>query len=122
MIMAKKSFKVGKLIRDHVPQLLQAKGIVLNTNVMEHEEYISKIKDKLLEEAHEVFEVHNTNELCEELGDVLEVIHALSKATGISMQQIEQKRIEKMKIKGGFENKLFNHSIEIDESNQKINF
>lgn len=49
-----KSFKVEKLIRDKIPSILRAKGIVVHERAMEQEEFIHKLKDKLLEEGEEV--------------------------------------------------------------------
>jgi diadenosine tetraphosphate (Ap4A) HIT family hydrolase/predicted house-cleaning noncanonical NTP pyrophosphatase (MazG superfamily) len=115
-----KSFKVEKLIRDQVPSILRAKGIMVHERVMEQEEFIQRLKDKLLEEGEEVRQTQNAEELLEELADVLEVIQALSSATGLSMTEIERKRIEKRQVKGGFEDKIFNHRIDIEENNQAI--
>ena len=117
-----KSFRVEKLIRDQVPSLLRAKGIVVHERVMEQEEFIQRLKDKLLEEGEEVRQAQNTEELLEELADVLEVIQTLSSAAGLTMDEIERKRIEKRQVKGGFEEKIFNHRIDIEESNQAITY
>ncbi len=120
--MTSRCFKVEKLIRDKIPALLESKGIAVHAKAMEDEEFISKLKDKLLEEAKEVLEASNSDELCEELADVMEVVQALSKASGLSMLQIEQTRLKKREIKGGFENKIYNSSIEIEENNPSINY
>jgi diadenosine tetraphosphate (Ap4A) HIT family hydrolase/predicted house-cleaning noncanonical NTP pyrophosphatase (MazG superfamily) len=117
-----KYFKIEKLIRDKIPVLLQAKGIVVNARIMEKQEFISRLKDKLVEESKESLEAENSDELCEELADVLEVVHALSESCGLTMQQIEQKRLEKKEIKGGFENKIFNSSIDVEDNNQSISY
>jgi diadenosine tetraphosphate (Ap4A) HIT family hydrolase/predicted house-cleaning noncanonical NTP pyrophosphatase (MazG superfamily) len=117
-----KSFKVEKLIRDQVPSILRAKGIVVHERVMEQEEFIQKLKDKLLEEGEEVKQAQNTEELLEELADVLEIIQTLSSSVGLTMDEIERKRIEKRQVKGGFEEKIFNHRIDIEEGNQAISY
>ena len=118
-----KCFKVEKLIRDKIPILLKSKGILIHTEVIkEDQEFISKLKDKLLEEAGEVSEALNADELCEELADVLEVVYTLSKTSGISIKQIEQKRLKKRELKGGFENKIYNSFIQIEETNPSIDY
>ena len=117
-----KSFRVEKLIRDQVPSLLRAKGIVVHERVMKQEEFIQRLKDKLMEEGEEVRQAQNTEELLEELADVLEIIQTLSSAAGLTMDEIERKRIEKRQVKGGFEEKIFNHRIDIEESNQAITY
>lgn len=120
--MSIKRFKMNKLIRDRIPNLMLAKGIVMHNVVMDQEEFIQKLKDKLLEECQETIQSHHPEELIEELADVLEVISALSAALDSSMEQVEEKRIEKRKQKGGFEERLFNHHVEIDEDNPAITY
>jgi diadenosine tetraphosphate (Ap4A) HIT family hydrolase/predicted house-cleaning noncanonical NTP pyrophosphatase (MazG superfamily) len=120
--MTLKYFKVEKLIRDKIPAILESKGVGVDARAMDDEEFFSKLKDKLLEETKEVLEATSPDELCEELADVLEVIHALSKASGLKMQQIEQTRLEKREDKGGFENRIFNDTINIEESSPTINY
>lgn len=120
--MATKSFKVEKLIRDQLPTIMRAKGIVVHERTMEQNEFIQKLRDKLLEEAEEVRQAQNIEELLEELADVLEIIKTLSSANGLTMQQVEEKRIEKCKLKGGFEGRIFNHRVDIEENNQAITY
>lgn len=117
-----KCFKVDKLIRDKIPGILQANKIVVNTRTMETPEFISRLKDKLVEEAKECFETESSDELIEELADLIEVINALCQVTRINMQQIEEKRLEKMKHKGAFDDRIFNSSVEIEENNQAISY
>lgn len=120
--MSLKRFKVGKLIRDYLPDIMRDKGILVHERVMEQGEFIAKLKDKLQEEAGEVQHAQDENELIEELADTLEVIYALSKATGITLEQIEKTRLTKQKAKGGFDKKLYNPYVEIEESNTSIEY
>lgn len=115
-----KSFKIEKLVRDQVPSILRAKGIVVHERAMEQDEFLQKLKDKLLEEGEEVRQTQSSEELLEELADVLEVLQAISSTAGITMEEIEKKRIEKRQIKGGFEEKIFNHRIDIEDTNPAI--
>ncbi len=118
--MAIKSFKVEKLIRDRLPVILRGRGITVHDRIMEHKEFVHKLKEKLLEEAQEVNRAQNSEELVEELADILEVVQALSQATGLTLQQIEEQRIKKPEVKGGFDGKIFNHSIDMEEENEAI--
>jgi diadenosine tetraphosphate (Ap4A) HIT family hydrolase/predicted house-cleaning noncanonical NTP pyrophosphatase (MazG superfamily) len=115
--MGKKAFKLNKLMRDGLPKIMRESGVIVKDRIMDKEEFIEKLKDKLVEEAQEVIEARDEVELIEELSDVLEVIQTLLKASGITMEQIEEKRIHKKKIKGGFESRIFAHSVEMDDSN-----
>ena len=49
-------FKVDKLIRDKTPATLNKIDVALFERVLEQDEYRARLKDKLLEEANEVFE------------------------------------------------------------------
>ena len=113
-------FKVGKLIRDHIPEIMRSKGILVHDRIMEHDEYIAELKTKLLEEAEEVKQALNIEELTEELADVLEVIQAFIKASGIPSEQIEKIRLEKRNSKGGFERKVYGSHIEMEESHPEF--
>lgn len=72
-------FRFEKLVRDKAPAIMKSEGITSEMYIMEHEEYISKLKGKILEEAKEVAEA-TCEELPEELADVLEVMHCLARA------------------------------------------
>lgn len=120
--MALKRFKVDKLIRDHLPDLLRSKGIAVHEQQLNPEKFLQSLKEKLLEEAKEVSNAHDINELAEELADVLEVLQTLAKTIGISLQQIEDKRLEKHKIKGGFDRKVYSPYMDIDDKNQHISY
>lgn len=120
--MALKRFKVEKLIRDNVIDNMQNEGVLVHGRVMEQDEFIAKLKDKLQEEAREVGQTENEEELTEELADVLEVIHALSKATRIPLEQIEKVRLAKQKIKGGFDRKIYSSYMDVEEANPSIEY
>jgi len=120
--MAIKSIQLEKLIRDQLPKIMESQGTRLQTRILVDDEFVQMLKEKLLEEAKEVHLAKNFDELTEELADVLEVIHALSKASGVFMQAIENKRIEKRHAKGGFDAGIFVERVEMEESNPAIRF
>lgn len=117
-----KRFRVEKLIRDHLPGIMRDKGICVYERVMEQDEFIAKLKDKLQEEAREVKHAKNENELTEELADMLEVIYTLSKTTGIPLEQIEKVRLAKQKTKGGFDKRIYSPYVDIEETNPSIEY
>ena len=63
-------FKVDKLVRNRTAERLRKKDITIFERVMELDEYIQKLKNKLVEETGEVLEATNQEELCSELGSV----------------------------------------------------
>jgi predicted house-cleaning noncanonical NTP pyrophosphatase (MazG superfamily) len=92
-----------KLIRDKLPELvLKERNEVLNTRIADESEMLSFLKQKIVEEANEVFNAKNNSELAEELADLLEVIRALSTKQKI-VGSVFLKREEKHSERGGFE-------------------
>lgn len=93
-----------KLIRDKIPEIVAAKWEVIETRVLNDEEYNKSLFAKLLEESQEVSDSHWD---LEELADVLEVIDAISKLKGYSKDDLENIRLEKLKERGWFEKKIY---------------
>lgn len=92
-----------KLIRDKLPELvLKERNEVLNTRIADESEMLLFLKQKIVEEANEVFNAKNNSELAEELADLLEVIRALSTKQKI-VESMFLKREEKHSERGGFE-------------------
>lgn len=56
------------------------------------------------------------------MADLLEVIYSLAKATGISLEEIEKERLVKQKAKGGFDRKIYNPYVDIEEANPSIEY
>lgn len=82
---------------------------------MSPDETLEKLKDKLLEEAQEVFEAYkeeDTSHLKEEVADVIEVIDAILYHNKISLAEVLVLRDKKKEKKGGFETGLFLESID----------
>ena len=71
-------FSFNKIIRDSLPHMMGQSGINVVSHVMDSEEYLKKLKDKLMEEVDEVCAAQSPKEMLEELGDVLEVLVALA--------------------------------------------
>ena len=120
MVMGTKRIHKGKLVRDNIPQIMRKQGLVVHEHVKDQNEFILSLKEKLLEEALEVKNTLSESELIEELADVFEVLHALVKSNGLTLQQIEEARIHKREIKGGFDARMYVESIEIDDNHPLI--
>jgi predicted house-cleaning noncanonical NTP pyrophosphatase (MazG superfamily) len=64
-------FKLDKLIRDKMPDLMRTHGAAVVDRIIENDEYLQRLQNKLFEEAQEVFESKNVDDIREELADLL---------------------------------------------------
>ncbi len=80
-----KRFNNKKLVRDKIIEFLESRGIKTNHRYLDNEEYIACLKAKLIEEANEVSEKTEREEIIKELGDVYEVLEALAENSRTSL-------------------------------------
>lgn len=107
--MCAKKITYNKLVRDRIPEIIEASGKCCTIRVLDDEEYLHMIDAKLDEE---VTEYHKDQNL-EELADLLEVIFAAAEARGYSVKQLEEVRAVKAEKRGAFQKKLF--LLEVEE-------
>ena len=93
----------NKLVRDKIPDIIRAQGEMAFTRVLEIEEYKKHLDKKLDEEIKEYRTDHNL----EELADILEVIYALCKADGHTIEELHALRKNKYDERGGFDDRIF---------------
>lgn len=94
---------MGKLVRDKIPEIIEASGATPLTRILETEEYLSCLETKLDEEVQEFHESKSP----EELADILEVVYALAAAQGCSREQLQQIFDAKHTARGGFEKRIY---------------
>ena len=97
----------NKLVRDRIPEIIEASGKTCKTEILSDDEYLKMIDAKLDEE---LVEYHKDQNI-EELADLIEVIHAAAKARGYTLDELERVRTEKAVKRGGFEKKLLLKSV-----------
>jgi predicted house-cleaning noncanonical NTP pyrophosphatase (MazG superfamily) len=102
----------NKLVRDRIPQIIQAKGKEVSTKILTNEEYAIELKTKCLEEVDEYMKAKTDEEAKEELADIIEVLNAIAKTHGSSMEEIESIRLQKKKERGGFQEQIFLINVE----------
>lgn len=100
--------KYNKLVRDRIPEIIENSGKTANTHLLGDEEYIVELDRKLGEEYAE----YQADKNIEELADMLEVIYAIAKARGASVEELERVRKEKAEKNGAFEKKIFLEEVD----------
>jgi predicted house-cleaning noncanonical NTP pyrophosphatase (MazG superfamily) len=102
----------NKLVRDKIPQIIENTGKKFLTESLNDQDYIKYVKEKGYEELDEYCAAETNEEAVEELADLLEVIQALAKHHGSSLEEVEAVRKEKAEKRGGFEEKIFLIKVE----------
>ncbi len=97
-----KTIKYQKLVRDKIPEIIENDGKQCVCSILSDEDYLVLLDKKLSEELGEYLE----SKSMEELADLLEVMKAVAKARGSSIEEIETIRKKKAEKRGGFEKKI----------------
>lgn len=95
-----------KLIRDKIPQVIEASGDKYEVRVMEEKEFENELKKKLVEEASELLKTPR-KDLLNEMADVLELLKSIAEFYKIDFRLVEEKQVKKRKERGGFKKRLF---------------
>ncbi|MDD4188379.1 MAG: nucleoside triphosphate pyrophosphohydrolase [Bacilli bacterium] len=104
--------KYGKLVRNHIPDIIKNNGEIPITKILNDQEYYGELQLKLLEEAKETISAKNDQELLEELADIIEVIIALGKTKNITLQEILKEADIKREKRGSFSDKIYLENVE----------
>ena len=94
--------KYNKLVRDKIPEIIEASGKTCVTEILSDEAYLKMVDAKLDEELAEYHQDQNL----EELADLTDVIHAAVIARGYTLEDLERVRAEKYEKRGGFQKKI----------------
>ena len=94
--------KYNKLVRDRIPEIIEASGKYCVTEILSDEAYLRLLDAKLDEELAE----YHSDQNIEELADLLEVIYAAAMARGYTLEQLESVRAAKAEKRGAFANKI----------------
>lgn len=92
----------NKLVRDRIPEIIEKSGKRAVTEILSDEEYMELLNKKLLEEVQEYLESGTV----EELADIGEVMHAIMDLKGISLEEFQRVRLEKLEERGGFKDRI----------------
>lgn len=92
-----------KLVRDRIPEIIEKSGERAVVRILSDTEYLACLHAKLDEE---VAEYHESG-MIEELADILEVVCALCKAGGDTLDALTRTFRKKHDERGGFANRFF---------------
>ena len=102
-----------KLVRDRIPEIIEASGDTCNTEVLSKAKYLEMLNAKLSEELDE----YNKDHSIEELADLLEVIRAIVIARGYTLKELEDVRAKKAAERGVFKKRILLKTVTKGENN-----
>lgn len=120
--MPKRRFKTNILVRNNRIKMMEEQGLFVKYSVLSDEEYLAELKKKIVEEATEVAETDNDEELKLEIADVLEVIENILVVKNITIEEIQNIKTKKQEKVGKFDKKLKTHYVEMDDTNETLNY
>jgi predicted house-cleaning noncanonical NTP pyrophosphatase (MazG superfamily) len=90
---------MSKLVRDGIPGIIRQDGREPEVRRIAGDQLKAALREKLVEEA---LELRDSDNLYEELADVLEVVDAIVEAYGLDRGKLEVAKKEKHSRAGGF--------------------
>ena len=101
----------NKLVRDLIPEIIENDHKTCATRILNDDEYLKCLKNKLLEECHEVMNAEG-EDIKKEIADVLEVLEALENTLHIDQQEIMSIKEKKAHNNGAFNKKIYLEYVE----------
>ena len=102
----------NKLVRDHIPTIIENDNKKCNTRILEDKEYIDELLKKLKEESNELCEATDKDSIISEIADVMEVLDAIQNYHGIDFSQVLARKVNKAKTRGRFNDRIFLEDVE----------
>ncbi|MDD2378008.1 MAG: nucleoside triphosphate pyrophosphohydrolase [Bacilli bacterium] len=93
----------NKLVRDKIPDIIKDDNGIPITRILNDEEYLEELNNKLKEELDEYLEDGSI----EELADMAEVMRAIISLKKTSYEEFENIRISKVLKRGAFKERIF---------------
>ncbi len=104
--MAKKIY--NKLVRDKIPEIIEADGKTAKTKILNNQEYVEELIKKLGEEYEEFIADRNV----EELADIQEVLLAIAVSLNIEPSKLASTMAKKAVKRGAFKKRIYLESVE----------
>lgn len=93
----------NKLVRDKIPEIIEAEGRKTKIRILSNEEFRKELNIKLQEEVKEYLEDNNI----EELADIIEVIYGIVDSMDKNVDDLENIRKEKELKRGSFKKHFY---------------
>ena len=97
----------NKLVRDNIPNIIENNGEKAITRILSDKEYRVELYKKLLEESQEVINSQDTEDILEELAEVLEVLKSIAELENRNLDDVIEIANQKRLKRGGFSKKIF---------------
>ena len=98
---------MGKLVRDRIPDIIRSDGRNPVVRQLREDQVFDALAEKLLEEARELQQATTPGNQLEEAADVYEVLLAIARSLGVTLEQVEAEASRKREDRGGFDNLLW---------------
>ena len=105
----------NKLIRDRIPEIISKDGNTADIIILSEESFKQAIKEKLIEEATEVCNADNRDEVLSELADLQEVMDTIKQMYNINTLEVNTIQAVKALQRGKFEKRLYLKSVKEKE-------
>lgn len=101
----------NKLVRDCIAEIIQEEGNIADIIILSEESFIQAIKEKLIEEATEVCNAQNRDDILSELADLQEVMDTIKQLYNINTLEVNTIQAVKALQRGKFEKRLYLKSV-----------
>ena len=105
----------NKLVRDRIPEIIQKEGNTADIIILSEESFKQAIKEKLIEEATEVYNAQNRDDILSELADLQEVMDTIKQLYNINTLEVNTIQAVKALQRGKFEKRLYLKSVKEKE-------
>lgn len=102
-----KTAEYGKLVRDKIPQIIEADGSNPEIRILDKVEKEKELRRKIVEEANELANAKDVGEVRKEAEDVLEVLYSIIDNNGMTLDEVEEVRRDRAESRGGFSQGIY---------------
>lgn len=101
----------NKLVRDRIPEIITKDGNTADIIILSEESFKQAIKDKLIEEATEVANAQNRDDILSELADLQEVMDSIKQIYNINTLEVNTIQAVKALQRDKFDKKIYLKSV-----------